>query len=189
MSRVIGMAGFFVGLVLGAVGVQAASTDADGTYTVTVTKVEVSKDGGTTYTTLFDGSQAINIAAVDAGAVAAGLASGAALEAGIYNTVRVTIGATLLAKGYVNSGGDTVYTNGSGSATNSGATSTPGAGYAASTYTIPEANRIETTTGLSIPVELGKGPTVTVKFDTSGVLSQISGTIIPGEPSVTISSR
>ena len=189
MSRVIGMAGFFVGLVLGAVGVQAASTDADGTYTVTVTKVEVSKDGGTTYTTLFDGSQAINIAAVDAGAVAAGLASGAALEAGIYNTVRVTIGATLLAKGYVNSGGDTVYTNGSGSATNSGATSTPGAGYAASTYTIPEANRIETTTGLSIPVEPGKGPTVTVKFDTSGVLSQISGAIIPGEPLVTISSR
>ena len=173
-------------------GVEAASGDADGTYTVTITKVEVSKAGGTTYTTLFSGSQDINIASVSAGAVAAGLASGAALDVGTYDTVRVTIGSTLRAKGYVNNAGSTVYTNGgtdgSASSTNGGVTDTPGSGYAVSTYTIPAANRTSTTSGLSIVVQIGKSPTVAVKFDTTGVLSVSSGIIIPGAPAVTISS-
>jgi hypothetical protein len=171
-------------------GVEAASGDADGTYTVTITTVEVSQDSGTTYATIFSGSQDINIASVNAGAVAAGLASGAALGVGTYNTVRVTIGATLRAKGYANNAGDTVYTNGgtdgSGSSTNGGVTNTPGAGYAISTYTIPAANRINTTSGLSLSVQIGTSPTVTVKFDTSGVLSVVGGGIVPGAPVVTI---
>ena len=170
--------------------VEAVSGAADGTYTVTITKVEVFKDGGTTYTTIFSGSQAINIASVNAGAVAAGLASGAALDVGTYDTVRVTIGATLLAKGYVNNAGNTVYTNGgtdgSGSSTNGGVSDTPGSGYAISTYTIPAANRTNTTGGLSIVVQVGKSPTCTVKFDTSGVLSVVGGGVVPGAPVVTI---
>lgn len=171
-------------------GVEAASGDADGTYTVTITNVEASQDGGTTYTTIFSGSQDINIASVSAGAVAAGLASGAALDVGTYNTVRVTIGATLRAKGYVNNAGSTVFTNGgtdgSASSTNGGVTDTPGATYAISTYAIPAANRTNTTSGLSMVVQIGKSPTVTVQFDTSGVLSVVGGGIVPGAPLVTI---
>lgn len=170
-------------------GVEAASGDADGTYTVTITKVETSKDSGATYTTLFSGSQDINIASVSAGAVAAGLASGAVLDVGTYDTMRVTLGATLKAKGYVNNAGDTVSTNGgtdgSASSTNSGVTNTPGSDYAISTYTIPVANRTNTTSGLSMVVQVGTSPTCTVKFDTSGVLSVVGGGIVPGAPSVT----
>ncbi len=182
----ISVAAVFIGLGLA----EAASGDADGTYTVTITKVEVSKNGGTTYTTIFSGSQDINIASVSAGAVAAGLASGAALDVGTYDTVRVTIGATLRAKGYVNNAGNTVYTNGgtdgSASSTKGGVLNTPGSDYAVSTYTIPPANRTNTTSGLSMTVQIGKSPTVTVKFDTSGVLSVVGGGIVPGAPLVTI---
>ena len=170
--------------------VEAASGDADGTYTVTITKVETSKDSGTTYTTIFSGSQDINIASVNAGTVAAGLASGAALDVGTYDTVRVTIGTTLRAKGYVNNAGNTVYTNGgtdgSASSTNGGVSNTPGSDYAVSTYTIPTANRTSTTSGLSIVVQVGTSPTCTVKFDTSGVLSVVGGGVVPGAPTVTI---
>ena len=174
----------------GSRGVEAASGNADGTYTVTITKVEASQDGGTTYTTLFSGSQDINIAAVDAGAVAAGLVSGAALDVGTYNTIRVTIGATLRVKGYANNGGSTVYTSGgtdaSAFSTNAGVTDTPGSGYTVSTYTVPTANRTSVTNGLSIVVQSGNSPTATVKFDTSGVLSASGGILTPGAPTVTI---
>ena len=168
---------------------QAASGDADGTYTVTITKLEVSTDGAT-FVTVFEGSQAINIASANAGAVAAGLVNGVTLAAGTYTTVRVTLGANLLAKGYVNSGSDTVYTNNSanGSTTNSGVNNTPGTGYAVSTYTIPAGNRVNTITGMSFIVEPGVSRTVKVSFNTSGVLSLSSGVIIPGAPSVTGSS-
>jgi len=178
---------------VGLSGVEAASGAADGTYTVTITKVEVSKDGGATYTTVFSGSQDINIASVSAGAVAAGLVSGTVLDVGTYDTVRVSLGATLKAKGFVNSAGSTVFTNGgtdgsAASSTNGGVTDTPGSTYAISTYTIPAANRTSTTSGLSMVVQIGKSPTVTVKFDTTGVLAVSSGVIIPGAPSVTTTS-
>ena len=191
-SRLVGCVVLVVGCwAVGPRGVEAVSGAADGTYTVTITKVETSKDGGTTYTTIFSGSQAINIASVSAGAVAAGLASGAVLDVGTYGIVRVTLGATLQAKGYVNDSGNTVYTNGgtdgSASSTNGGVLNTPGADYAVSTYTIPAANRTNTTSGLSIVVQVGTSPTCTVKFDTSGVLSVIGGGVVPGAPSVTIS--
>ena len=188
--RALCMALVAVCWAVGLRGVEAASGAADGTYTVTITKVEASQDSGTTYTTIFSGSQSINIASVSAGAVAAGLASGAALDVGTYDTVRVTLGATLLAKGYVNNAGDTVYTNGgtdgSASSTNGGVTDTTGSDYAISTYTIPVANRTNTTTGLSFVVQIGTSPTVTIKFDTSGVLSFSNGGVIPGAPIVTI---
>ena len=168
---------------------QAASGDADGTYTVTITKLEVSTDG-TTFVTVFEGSQAINIASANAGAVAAGLVNGVALVAGTYTTVRVTLGANLLAKGYANNGSDTVYTNNSanGSTTNSGVNNTPGTDYAISTYAIPQANRTNTITGMSFIVEPGASRTVKVSFNTSGVLSLSNGVIIPGAPSVSGSS-
>ena len=176
----------------GVSAVEAASGNADGTYTVTVTQVEVSKDGGTSYTTIFSGSQAINIASVDAGAVAASLASGAQLDVGVYTIVRVTIGSTLQLKGYVNNGATTIYTNGgsdtNGFSTNGAAANTPGSDYAVSSFTIPSANRTSSTTGLSMTVTVTAGPTVTVKFDTSSILTQAGGIPSVGAPVVTITS-
>lgn len=176
---------------------EAGSGDADGTYTVTLTKVEISKNSGATYTTLFEGSQAINIAAANAGAVAAGLVSGATLEPGTYDVVRVTLSPTMQLKGYVIDGADTLYTDG-GTETGSvestskrvGASTPPDSGYAASTYTIPEINRVDTKTGLSLNVEPGKAMIVDIAFDTTGTVSETGpDSISPGDPIVTITSR
>jgi hypothetical protein len=198
VTPVIGWA-VLVGVVICPHRAAAASGDADGTYTVTVTKVEMSKDGGTTYTTVFQGSQAINIASANAGAVAASLVSGVTLEPGVYNTVRTTLDGTMQFRGYVNNdnGTDTLYTDGgtetgSGESTsnNAGALNTPGSGYAASTYTIPVANRVGTDTGLSLVVEAGRSMVVDIAFDTAGTASESApNVIIPGAPTITITSR
>lgn len=177
-------------LLWGAREAQAASGDADGTYTVTITLVEISKDGGTTYTTLFSGSKAINIAAANAGAVAAGLASGVALPPGAYNRLRVTLGSTLQIKGYVNNGDatGTLYTNNDadGFDLNTSAINTPGSDYAVSTLSIPEANRVSTMTpSITVPAE-GSPATVQINFDTTGVLTASGNTPSLGAPTVTI---
>lgn len=182
-----------LGLVVGVGGAEAASGDADGTYTVTVTKIEMSRDGGTTFATVFSGSTAINIASVTAGATAAGLVSGAALAPGTYTVVRTTIGSTLLIKGYLNISGSTWYTNGgsdsNGFTVNAGVTSTPGSSYAISTFTIPPANLTSSQTGLSMVVTSGgAAPTCRVAFDTSGVITNSGGTPTIGAPGVTITS-
>ena len=176
----------------GAGTAEAASGNADGTYTVTVTKIEMSKDAGATYVTVFSGSQAINIASASAGATAASLVSGVALAPGTYTHVRVTIGATMTAKGYVNISGSTWYTDGgtdSGAFSSNAGNDTPGADYAISTFTIPEANRTTTDTSLSMTVRAGgAGPTCGVSFDTSGVIINNGGSPSLGAPTVTMSS-
>lgn len=171
---------------------EAASGDADGTYTVTVTKIEVSKDAGATYTTVFSGSQAINIAAANAGATAAGLVSGAALAPGTYTRVRTTIGDTLSLKGYINISGSTYYTDGgsdSGAFTaNGGVTDTPGSDYAISTFTIPADFRTNTNTSVSIAVKDGGASTCSITFDTSGVITNSGGLPSVGGPTITVTS-
>ena len=156
---------------------EAASGDADGTYTVTVTKIELSKDSGATYITVFSGSQAINIASANAGAVAAGLVSGVSCEAGRYDRIRVTLGSSLLVKGFVTDGPTTYYTNGSTFGIDVSA-------YAISTFTISNPVQVYT---IAPPIIVGPGssPKVTVKFDTSGVI--VAGPNV-NAPSVTISS-
>jgi len=189
--RGIATASMGLALFLGAPSqTQAASGDADGTFTVTVTLVEISKDGGATYTTLFSGSQDINIVAANAGAVAAALASGVALTPGTYNQVRVTIGSTLQIKGYVNNeaGTGTLYTNNDadGFDLNSSAINTPGTDYAISTLTIPVGNRVDTmAVSIVVPAE-GSAPTVRINFDTTGVLSASGNTPRLNDPTVTI---
>ena len=189
---VVGLVGWLLGAATWA---EAASGAADGTYTVTMTLIEVSKDGGATYTTLFSGSQAVNIASASAGATVAGLASGVTLEPGTYNTVRVTLGSTLLLKGYVNFGTTTIYTNNDadGFDNNSGSgadrTDNGPTAYAVSTFTIPAADRTQTLTGLSLPVSPAGTKTCIVTFNTAGVLTQSGGTPSVGAPSVSISSR
>lgn len=191
-ALLIFIAGQILSLIVGPMVSYAASGDAAGTYTVTVTKVEISNDGGTTYTTLFDGSTNINIASASAGAVAAGLVSGVALVPGVYNRVRVTIGANLLLKGYVNNGTTTIYTNGgtdtNGFANNNGggADSPPNSGYDISTFTIPAGSRTNTFT-VDINITPG-GKTVSISFDTSGVITQSGGTPSVSAPTVSIST-
>jgi hypothetical protein len=193
MSRrgplLLGMMALGLGSLLWAPAGEGASGAADGIYTVTITLLEVSKDGGSTYTTVFSGAQAINIAAVDAGAVAAGLASGAALTPGTYDRVRVTLSDTLLFKGFVNSGNATIFTNGGANAaaftTNTNAADSPGATYAVSTFTIPPENRTNVMT-VSMSVQAGTTSTCTVKFDTSGVLTSTPN-LLPPVVSATIS--
>ena len=96
----------------------------------------------------------------NAGATVAGLASGVDLEAGTYDTVRVTLGSTLLLKGYVNFGTTTIYTNndadGFGDNSGGGAdrTDNGSTAYAVSTFTIPLTSRTQTFTGLSLPVSI-----------------------------------
>ena len=177
--------------VLGAGAAWAASGNADGTYTVTITKTEMSTNG-TTFVTLFEGSQAVNIASASAGATVAGLASGVKPPDGTYTTIRTTLGANLLLKGYVNNGGTTIFTNGgtdgAGFTTNSAAADAPGSTYAVSTFTIPVANRTATTTGVSIVMQGDAARTVTIKFDTSGVLTQSGGVPSVGAPTVTVTT-
>jgi len=182
-----------LGLIVGVGGAEAASGDADGTYTVTVTKIEMSKDAGATFSTVFSGSTSINIASVTAGATAAGLVSGAALAPGTYTVVRTTIGSTMQIKGYITITGSTWYTNGGtgsdGFTVNPGVVDTPGSSYAISTFTIPPANLTSSQSGFSIVVTSGgASPTVRVAFDTSGVITNSGGTPTIGPPTVTITS-
>lgn len=192
-----GAGGLALGLLIAWPVTEAGDQDADGTYTVTVTTVELSKDSGATYATVFSGSQAVNIASADAGAAVGGLVSGAELEAGTYDRARVTLGATLLAKGYVNSGGNTFYTDGgtetgAGESTSSiaGTNNTSAADYATSTYTIPVGDRTQVVT-FSTPVAVSKDnpKTCIVTFNTADVLSLNATVVVPGAPSVSVSSR
>jgi hypothetical protein len=174
-------------LFLSPVDAKAVSEAADGTYTVTITKIELSKDSGATYTTVFEGSSAVNIAAVNAGAVAAGLVSGKALDPGAYNAIRVTLGSDLLVKGYINNGAGTDYTDGTTFSNNSAANDTPGTDYAISTFTIPSNQLVQTDTStFSMVLKEGSASTATVSFNTATVI--IAGPGV-GPPSVAYSSK
>lgn len=175
----------------GAIATEAATNGAaDGTYTVTVTLVEACQ-GSSNCQTLFSGSQAINIAAANAGAVASSLVSGAEITAGTSNTINVTIGSTLQAKGYVNISGQTQYTDGGTDLTAfnniAGSDQFNQADYATSTFTVPSAQRTQTTGGLTITVGPGlPAPKCRVAFDTSGVIFNDGGNPGLNPPSVTI---
>ncbi|MBI4342057.1 MAG: hypothetical protein HY599_01675 [Candidatus Omnitrophica bacterium] len=172
---------------------SAATGDGGGqVFKVTVTTVETSSDGGSTYTTLFSGSQEIDIAATNAGAVAASLVSGVQLAPATYNRIRVTIGATMKAKGYVNIAGVTNYTDGG---TDAGAFSQavgnnnpPSSGFEESTFTIPSGNRTSIDT-VSIVVTPTNAPTVRVAFNTAGVFINSGGNPSLGPPTVTITTN
>ncbi len=168
----------------------AASGDADGTYTVTVTKIEMSQDGGSTYFTVFEGSQTINIAAANAGAVAAGLVSGTGVPPGTYNQIRTTLGDTLSIKGYVNNGATTFYTNNDadGFGLNLAAANTPGGDYTTSNIAIPPANRSST---LSVSLSVAGGAsakTVKITFDTSGTLVVNGGIPSLNAPAISVTT-
>ena len=176
-------------ILLWAGSAWAATGDADGTYTVTITKIEISQDGGGTYFTVFSGSQAINIASAQAGAVAGSLVNASGVPHGSYNRVRVTLGDSLIMRGFVNNGGTTFYTNNDadGFGLNGNAANAPGADYTTSTFTIPAANRTQLfSINFTCPGG-GAGVKVRISFDASGVLSISGGLPAVGAPSVSIS--
>ncbi|MBI3322157.1 MAG: DUF4382 domain-containing protein [Candidatus Omnitrophica bacterium] len=176
-------------LLLWSADSEAVSGEADGTYTVTVTKVELSQDNGAVYFTVFEGSQAVNVASANAGAVAAGLVSGSGLPPGTYNQCRTTIGESLSIRGYVNNGGTTFYTNNDadGFGLNAGAADTPGGDYATSVITVPAANRTSTM-AFNFTCSGGSSKRIRISFDTSGVLVVNGGFPFLNEPSVSITN-
>jgi hypothetical protein len=178
---------------LGLAAPASAATGSGGgqAYKVTVTTVETSSDGGSTYTTLFSGSQEIDIASATAGAVAAGICSGVKLSPATYNRIRVTIGSALKAKGYVNISGVTHYTDGGTDADAfsqaAGNNNPPSSGFTESTFTIPAGNRTSIDT-VSIVVTETNSPTVKVAFDTTGVFINGGGNPSVGPPVVTMTT-
>lgn len=179
---------------LGLAAPAGAATGSGGgqAYKVTVTTVETSSDGGSTYTMLFSGSQEMDIAAANAGAVAASLVSGVQLSPATYNRIRVTIGATMKAKGYVNISGVTHYTSGGTDAgafsQAAGNDSPPSSGFVESTFTVPSGNRTSVDT-VSIVVTPTNAPTVKVAFNTAGVFINSGGNPSLGPPTVTITTN
>ena len=172
-----------VGLLLGLPRVAAAATGDGGgqVYKVTITRIEISADGGANYTTIFSGSQEIDIAAVGAGAVAGGLVSGVDLPDGTYNTIRATVADSIKVKGYVNIAGTTHYTNGTTFGQEAGNDSPPTDGtFVESTFDLG-APQTATNTGLTIVMTPETSSVVTVAFNTAGVVADDGG----GDPTVT----
>lgn len=176
-----------ISLLLVAGPAQAASGAAEA-YGVTITKIELSKDKGASYVTRFEGYADVNLAAPGVGVPIAALGAETPLPKGTYTRVRVTLGPTLYLKGYVNHGETTLFTNGgadgAGYEANLAGANTPGASYAVSTFTIPEARR---TFEQAVRILVGAvPPIITVTFDLTGVLTQTGGVPTVGAPAVTI---
>jgi hypothetical protein len=196
-GRMIARMGLAGGLCAWWLGVAAAAGAATGdgggqVYKITITTIEMSSDSGSTYQTVFSGSQEIDIAAANAGAVAASLVSGVTLPAATYNRVRVTIGGTLNAKGYVNISGLTYYTDGGTDAgaftAVAGNDNPPSSGFTESAFTIPVANRTSID-AVSIVVTSTSSSTVQVAFNTAGTFVNSGGLPSVGAPTVTITTR
>lgn len=194
-SMCLCLMGSIVGITSGVPVSFAASGDADGTFTIDMTKIEISSDSGATYTTIFEGNTSVNIASGSAGAAIASLIQDVTLKNGLYDCVRATIGSTLLFKGYVNDPDavTTIYTDGDSdddAFTGIAGLDGPGGDYAVSAFTIDAAQRIQVTCSLSIEIAGGASPpTVVVNIDANGVLTQSGGVPSIGNPNVVCSSR
>lgn len=175
-----------VALILATAAVSSAQ-DATGTptvYKVTVKKVEFSSDGGATFVTLKEADQQMDIASVNAGAVAANYASGASLPAGIYNRIRVTISCNMRLRGQVAFGVNTFYTTAAGGTAANDATQ-----LAEGPFTIPTppcaGGSLTDTETVSFTVIEGQGKTVDVIFDVTGGIRVDAGVLSPNTVTVT----
>ena len=165
-------------------------------YKLTMQKFEVSSDKGTTWTTLQQKNQEIDIASVNAGQVAAGYVSDAAMAVGVYNRIRVTISATFTMQGfaYYTSQNTTYFTTASGISSIAGNVSNTSlmTNYGQLSITIPGQTQLSSTFDLSsTPIVIAQGKTqkVTVSFDVTSTLTldDTSGLVnfYPSEPTVT----
>lgn len=75
-----------------------AGSEVDGTYTVTMKKIEISEDGST-WVTLGEQTQSFNIASGSAGASIGSYISNSSVPVGTYNYLRITQSRTITIKG------------------------------------------------------------------------------------------
>lgn len=83
----------------------------EGVYKVTVKKIEVSYNNGTSYTTVINKTQQFDIMSVNSGQAVAAYAGEAVVPPGTMTHIRVTLSTTATARGnvYVGGGTDTTY--------------------------------------------------------------------------------
>ncbi len=139
--QVVGVA---LGLALGlsnALGALGEPT----TYVITIKKIELSKDGGATYTVIATGNRSFTIASSHShGAIISDYVSGAEVEPGEYNAIRITLSSAIGLLGTI------VQDNG----LNNGSTFCTGTGIAPCTpslVTVTLTNALVTAAGLTIP--------------------------------------
>ncbi|NCO74356.1 MAG: hypothetical protein COW11_06535 [Candidatus Omnitrophica bacterium CG12_big_fil_rev_8_21_14_0_65_43_15] len=83
--------------------------NADGTYIVTISKIEISQDNST-WITLGEGAQQFNIASLTAGTDFSNYVSNTSITAGAYKYVRVTVSRAIQIKGSGTNSGHVYYT-------------------------------------------------------------------------------
>lgn len=159
-------------------------------YKVTMKKFEASQDG-TTWYTVTEQQQEMDLASVNAGQVFGNWISGAALPEGIYTQARVTLSNSITIKGYVLSGGTYYYTITSGQ--NTTATfneNSPPGDYDEYRFTItsmpPGGDTLDLTAGTitsthageHIEILKGKNLTLLISFDVAGGIQLVGGTTL-----------
>lgn len=165
-------------------------------YKVTVQKFEASTDGGTTWITIKQQNQEMDIASVTAGQVAAGYVSGIGIPIGTYNRIRVTVSATFKMQGFAYYASDnrTYFTTAGGDSSVAGNVSDTAqfTSYGELSITIPGQTQIQSEFNLSgstMTIAKGINRKVTVNFDVANtlVLDDTSGTVdfYPAQPTVT----
>lgn len=158
-------------------------------YKVTLTKFELSSDGGANYITVFEGTSAVlDIAsAADTSTSVGNFMSGLSVPDGTYNHYRVTPSATFTISGHDGTSYTTAHTEGAGGST----PTTDSTLEAECTVTIPGGVAAEHD-ALPTPITVKDGVSdhrVRVKFDTSLAIEE-NGTdhlLYPAQPVVTIS--
>lgn len=155
-------------------------------YKVTVKKVEFSSDAGTTYITGKEADQEMDIASVNAGALAANYASGVVLPSATYNRIRVTLSCTIRLRGSVAFGGQTYYTTGAAG------TSTVAGNLAEGAFTVPAAGGcvgglLTSTDTVSMTVFEDQAKTVNVSFNVTGAIRLDVNVLSPNTVTVSYS--
>lgn len=155
-------------------------------YRVTITKVELSSDGGATFITVCSGSATFDLASVTAGAKAGSCFSGPSPLAPntTYNRLRTTLSCTIALQG---SRPGPLFTN--PLAVNN--TSNVGPAVEAD-FVIPGAfgcvaGEFVDTQTISFTTDAGSGLNLTVRIDVTGTLQEVlPGQLGPAPPNVTI---
>ena len=177
-------------------GVVSAQTGEPDAYKVTVKKVELSTDSGSTWSkTLGTKTQEFDIAAASVNSAIGNYLTGtpALTPNTTYNAVRVTISSTFKLKGELTSGVTTFVTTAAGGTATSGSA-------AEGSFTISECNNLPSGTNAvsggqcldervgSLTTDGGGNMTFTVCFDVSEGLELDGSDLKPGNPTITYTS-
>jgi len=177
-------------------GVVSAQTGEPDAYKVTVKKVELSTDSGSTWSkTLGTKTQEFDIAAASVNSAIGNYLTGTPALAPntTYNAVRVTISSTFKLKGELTSGVTTFVTTAAGGTATSGSA-------AEGSFTISECNNLPSGTNAvsggecqdertaTLTTDGGGNMTFSVCFDVSAGLQLDGSDLKPGNPTITYTS-